>query len=305
MNLSSDASASPSVLVVRAAELATLVVRGGDRVTWLNGLLTCNLANLGPGQATYGLAVTQKGRVQCDVIVLVDSDRVLLAVPSTVRDELIATFDRYLVMEDAEMSAEDLGVWRVHGPRAVELVDRWKGEGDVRAAALDFTGLGGAVLFASASDAAEFEAGLAAAARELGGAVGDDAAWERLRLERGVPRFGVDFDVSNYPQEAGLEQRAVSFDKGCYLGQEVVCMLEMRGRVKRKLVALDIASGEAPPKGASVSDAAGNVVGEVSSSAERPGGGATALAMLKASAIAAAAPVRVAGIEARIRDGAR
>ena len=73
--------------------------------------------------------------------------------------------------------------------------------------------------------------------------------------------------MSNYPQEAGLERRAVSFDKGCYLGQEVVCMLEMRGRVKRKLVSLEIASGDAPPKGASVSDASGNVVGEISSSA--------------------------------------
>ena len=74
--------------------------------------------------------------------------------------------------------------------------------------------------------------------RLTGGVVGDAEGWEALRLERGVPRFGPDFDDKTYPQEASLEKAAVSFDKGCYLGQEVVCMLEMRGHVKRKLVSI-------------------------------------------------------------------
>ena len=60
-----------------------------------------------------------------------------------------------------------------------------------------------------------------------------------------MPRFGVDFDDKTYPQEAQLEKVAVSFDKGCYLGQEVVCMLEMRGHVKRKLVPVVLDDGRA------------------------------------------------------------
>jgi folate-binding protein YgfZ len=68
--------------------------------------------------------------------------------------------------------------------------------------------------------------------------------WERFRRERGVPSFGTDFGEATYPQEAGLERHAVSFSKGCYLGQEVVCMLEMRGQVKRKLVQLTFEDGE-------------------------------------------------------------
>ena len=94
------------------------------------------------------------------------------------------------------------------------------------------------MLFAPQRRARRVEVRLDEVARGVGGALGDDAAWEALRIERAIPRFGVEFDATTYPQEAALEKRAVSFAKGCYLGQEVVCMLEMRGHVKRKLVPL-------------------------------------------------------------------
>jgi folate-binding protein YgfZ len=293
-------SVNHSLLVVRAAELAVIAVRGGDRISWLNGLLTCNVAKLSPGEAAYGLSVTQKGRIQADVTLFVDSDSVLLAVPASMRDELVAAFDRYLVMEDAEMQSEPFVVWRAHGPRAGELVEKMKSVGGAKAAALDFTGLGGAVIFAAESDAPRVESALSTLTGELGGSVGDDAAWERLRLERAIPRFGADFDKTTYPQEAVLERRAVSFDKGCYLGQEVVCMLELRGHVKRKLVPLALADGEAPAKGAEVHDAAGNKVGEITSSVAIPEGGVMALAMVKVSALAPEGKVLVGAAEARI-----
>jgi folate-binding protein YgfZ len=115
--------------------------------------------------------------------------------------------------------------------------------------------------------------------------VGDLVGWEALRLERGVARFGVDFDATTYPQEAGLEQNAVSFSKGCYLGQEVVCMLQMRGHVKRKLAALVLDGPTVPPHGAHVSESAaggGANVGQITSSAASPTlGKPVALAMLK------------------------
>ncbi len=99
------------------------------------------------------------------------------------------------------------------------------------------------------------------------------SGWEALRLERAVPSFGVDFDEKTYPQEAALEKVAVSFDKGCYLGQEVVCMLELRGHVKRKLAALVLdaeGSGLPPSRGAPVNDGQGGTVGEVTSAAMSP-----------------------------------
>ena len=127
-----------------------------------------------------------------------------------------------------------------------------------------------------------FEARLAEEAAKLGGVVADDATWDAVRIEHGLPRFGVEFDTTHYPQEAALEKLAVSFQKGCYLGQEVVYMLQERGHVKRKLVPLDLDAGELPVAGAAVTTAAGEVVGEIRSATLGPSSGKpVAIAMVK------------------------
>ena len=100
---------------------------------------------------------------------------------------------------------------------------------------------------------------------KLGGVFADEAVWDAVRIEHGLPRFGVEFDTTHYPQEAALEKLAVSFSKGCYLGQEVVYMLQERGHVKRKLVAIDIDDCPVPPVGAAVTTDAGEAVGEIKS----------------------------------------
>jgi folate-binding protein YgfZ len=130
--------------------------------------------------------------------------------------------------------------------------------------------------------------------------LGDDRAWEALRLDRAVPEFGADFDATTYPQEAGLEKRAVSFSKGCYLGQEVVFMLEKRGHVKRRLVTLRV-DGDLPPRGAEVRGADGEVVGNVTSAARVPtAGGPLAMAMVKRALATAGAELIVAGAKATV-----
>ncbi|MDP9152281.1 MAG: folate-binding protein YgfZ, partial [Myxococcota bacterium] len=129
----------------------------------------------------------------------------------------------------------------------------------------------------------------------------------------GVPRFGADFDDQTYPQEASLETTAVSFDKGCYLGQEVVCMLEMRGHVKRKLVSVVIDAAEPPPAGADVhgqggasaagNDGAGEVIGKVTSAAASPGlGKIVGLAMMKRAHSVPGTRITVAGASAKVVD---
>ena len=84
---------------------------------------------------------------------------------------------------------------------------------------------------------------------------------EAVRVARGLPRFGVDYNETHYPQEALLEKTHVAFDKGCYLGQEVVCMLELRGHVKRKLALVTV--GSTAPAGTPVASLEGVPVGEV------------------------------------------
>jgi hypothetical protein len=136
---------------------------------------------------------------------------------------------------------------------------------------VDLSGLGGAILAWPRQHDAAVRAAIAGALSREGGIEGDLAGWDALRLERGVPRFGVDFDQTTYPQEAGLEKNAVSFSKGCYLGQEVVCMLQMRGHVKRKLAPLVLEGDGVPAHGAHVFDKEGGAdVGLVTSAAASP-----------------------------------
>lgn len=117
-----------------------------------------------------------------------------------------------------------------------------------------------------------------------------------------MPRFGLDFDLTTYPQEAGLEKRAVAFDKGCYLGQEVVCMLELRGHVKRKLVSLAVEAAAAPKHGDEVRDAAGEKIGEVTSASVSPTLGVLAIAMVKAAHAEAGTELRIGDAKAKVRS---
>jgi folate-binding protein YgfZ len=166
--------------------------------------------------------------------------------------------------------------------------------------------LGGVVVFAPREHADDVRAAIEETARGVGGCVGDAAGWDALRLERGVPEFGVDFDATTYPQEARLEKVAVSFDKGCYLGQEVVCMLEMRGQVRRclsPLVVDELEDGNVPARGAAVTDDAGAVAGEITSATVSPTLGLpVALAMLKRAFSSSEQTLRVAGARARVVD---
>jgi folate-binding protein YgfZ len=284
-----------TVLVAWAPERCVLEVTGSDRLTWLNGLLTCELAKRRVGEAVFGLAVAQKGKIVSDVVVLVDESRALLVVERASVATLTASFEHHLMMEDAVLEATVGDVAFVHGPRAHEALDAARASGAV-GGELDVTGLGGAVIV---TVGAQREA-LAHAAWAAAGGEADEEGWEVLRVLSAVPRFGVDFDETTYPQEAGLEAKAVSFQKGCYLGQEVVCMLEMRGHVKRKLVSLDVAGRVAPERHASVEDGNGGVVGEVTSAAEGPEGEVRALAMVKYASIASGTLLVVGGRVARV-----
>jgi folate-binding protein YgfZ len=294
-------AAREGVLAVPQVDVATLVVTGKDRVSWLNGMLTCDLARRDPGTAVYGLAVARNGRVMADATVVFDDpgQRLILAVPRTIAPELRAHLDHYLVMEDAEVAGDVDGfeVWALHGPRSADALDAALAAG-ASGGAVDRTGLGGAIVLAPVERSREVAAALSGVPRAI---VGDDAGWEALRLERGVPRFGVDFDDKTYPQEAGLEKTAVSFDKGCYLGQEVVCMLELRGHVKRKLVSLVVDATDPPARGAAVTDEAGTAAGEVTSAGASPTLGRTvALAMVKRALAQPGTDVRIGGAHGEV-----
>lgn len=248
------------------ADRALVVVTGKDRSSWLNGMVTCDVSKLTGGRALYGFLAEKKGRIQADFYLIASEGALALAVPRAQRDAVVATLDHHLIMEDAELATPELSCFYVSGPdaeaRASEL------EGVAFRGTLDLLGEGGVVVLAT---------GLPEGQRAE-----DPAAFEASRIERGLPRFGVEFDASFYPQEAGLEKLGVSFDKGCYLGQEVIYMLENRGHAKRKLVPLDLEGEGAVATGAPVATEAGDAVGDVRSSVVGPASGEPrAIALVK------------------------
>jgi tRNA-modifying protein YgfZ len=267
-----DVLARRAPVLVSGAERDTLIVTGPDRLSWLEGLITCDLKKLAPGVGTWGLVLNRQGKIQSVVWVVASEDALWLALAPGTGAVMAEELGRMLIMEDAELAApaEPHTWFGLHGPEAVAQAASWAERTGGVSAAIDFTGLGGAALVVPRAREALVLEGSP-------GALLDGEGWARLRLERGLPEFGVDFDDADRPHEAALDRRAVSWSKGCYLGQEVVCMQDMRGKVKRSIRVLDI---EAPrdaniAAGARVvAGASGKDLGLVTSMAysERAGG---------------------------------
>lgn len=304
--LSQARAASESVLVVRHADRAAIVLTGKDTIAWLNGMVTCDVAHVGADQARYGLLVEKKGRIVADLFVVASraeekERRLALAVPRELRDAVFAIFDHHLIMEDVELSTPSLAFYVAYGPKAGELASKLPLAFGGSLAPFDPFGHGAFVFAVPEPEIDAFEPALRSALEALSGVLGDEAGYEALRIEKGLPRFGVEVDATLYPQEAALEKIAVSFTKGCYLGQEVVYMLEHRGHPKRKLSALALEGDVLPEKGAAVKTDAGDVVGEIRSVTRGPiSGGIRAIAMLKWANATVGTELRVEGHRAQV-----
>lgn len=200
-------------------QLPTLVVTGPDRSSWLNGLLTCDVSVVSPGTGTWGLLLDRLGKIQAVVGVLADRERLYLGVLWGDAPALTQELDARLVMEDAELAPLDgPAFWRLRVGATIPAAE----SGAVASGVIT---LAGKSLLSLASEPS----------LPVDVPVLSSEAWRMLRIQHGLPWGGVDFDEAERPHEAGLERRAVSWSKGCYLGQEVVCMQDMRGKVKRSV----------------------------------------------------------------------
>ncbi len=239
---------------------AILEVGGDDAHEWVQGQVTNQIDGLEAGDAAYAFVLTLKGRVLADVHVLMREDGIWLDVPAPELDPLIERLDRYIIMEDVDLIPRpDLRVIAAVGPRAGELA-----EGGWPSRRLGLPGRQWVVPDAELDTELDR---LRARSRALGGAPLDDATWAEAHIVRGRPRFGVDFGKWTYPQESGLTPVAVSFTKGCYIGQETVVMLENRGKAPKVLWRWQL-EGPAPPPAGTAIERAGIAVGEVTSAVE-------------------------------------
>lgn len=292
-------AAQSGAIVVLEPERGTLVVGGPDRATWLNGIVTCDVARVSVAEGALGLALGKTGKIKTDLYVVGSADRLWLSVAAGTARELAEHLDSMLVMEDAEVrDATDQYSWlTLHGPKARELALRAAVGHAGASGGIAFTPLGGAALVVPREALERVLADWLGASQDVRQVTREE--WEPIRLEHGLPRFGLDYGVDDNPHEAALDQLAVCWTKGCYLGQEVVCMQGMRGRVKRRLVSLELDTSSAPEPGAIVAMEDGTNVGEVTSAAVAISG-AVALARVVGRVADEKPRVLVAGVPGRI-----
>ena len=261
-----DAAVRESAAIGSISPRAQIAVAGSDRAAYLQGLLTNDVVALAEGSGCYAAWLSPQGRMLTDMHVLQSSGMILLDVPAGEASAVLARLDQFLFSEDVRIESlveAMTGVW-VHGPKAASVIEHVVGadlkvglyaawtdyhhdtgtfDGNpVSVARIDQLGVPGYCVFLARAAEARF----VAAAVEAGARVVGAEALDTARIEAGYPLFGVDMTDDTIPLEAGIDQRAISFTKGCFVGQEVVIRVLHRGggRVVKKLVGLTL-SGQA------------------------------------------------------------
>jgi folate-binding protein YgfZ len=274
-----------------------LGVSGGDAVSFLHGILTNDIASLAPGRTRYAAYLTPQGRMISDMRIIRRPDDLLLEVEPSVHEALAARLDRSLFTEDVQIEDRSAGttLLSVCGPAARDRLavaldvddpealrrlgdDEWL---SARIDAHDVLLAGSSRLVVPSVDVLASPRGCASLRMRLlaaGTPALTDEQAEALRIEAGTPVFGIDMTDQTIPLEAGIEGRAISMAKGCYIGQEVIVRILHRGggRVARRLVGLRV-EGDAVPAGGSELTADGRAVGHVTSSVRSPRFGVIAL----------------------------
>ena len=267
-----------------------IVVSGSERASFLQGLLTNDVASLQAGRGCYTAYLTAQGRMIADAYVYELGDLILMSLAGDVIETVLAKLDQMIFGEDVQLGnvTHTFGQVAIVGPESAKTVAGVLGSvsadvlgalpehGNLRAAFMDApaivtriadTGEAGFDLYV---DRDRMPA-LAAALERSHVVALDRDSLEAIRIESGVPQFHRDMDEDTIPLEAGIESRAISFTKGCYVGQEVIIRVLHRGhgRVARKLVGLRLEGTEPPPAGA-VIRSADREIGHVTSAAFSP-----------------------------------
>ncbi|MGZ4188003.1 MAG: CAF17-like 4Fe-4S cluster assembly/insertion protein YgfZ [Solirubrobacteraceae bacterium] len=291
--------------VLDRSERGKLALTGPEAKSFLQGQVTNDVEALSPGHGCYAAFLTPKGKMLGDLRVLDAGDELLLDTERAALQELFNMIRRFSIGFDVELHKRTLecGLLSLLGPES-EAIAGGGGLGEIehshaavtvgaieaRAIRTDL----GVDLLCDAGDIDGLRAGLA----DAGVVPVSEAVAECLRVERGRPRFGVDLDDTVIPQEAGLNERAVSFTKGCYVGQETVARLHYRGKPNRHLRGLRL-SDAASPRDELTFD--GRPVGKLTSVALSPRFGAIGLALVRREApVGSAVAVGDSSVQAEV-----
>ena len=294
-----------------------MLVSGSEAVTFLNGLITNDMKSLAANSWMPAAFANVQGRLLATVRIIHREDGFLIDTEESTREAVMKLIERYtlagdfkvveLADEAAEMSIQGQAsreiVEKVFGTQAAELGRQKSLTFDFEGAAVTLirathTAEDGFDLFVNRDDSAT----IGDALTHAGAQSVSEETFETLRIEAGVPRYGIDMDEKNVVTETNLDD-AVSFTKGCYVGQEIIVRIKHRGHVAKKLTGI-VLSGPAPvAQNAEILSAAGKEIGRINSSAFSPKlDRAIALGYVKYDYIAPGTRVKVASADDSI-DG--
>src|SRR4051794_37077706 len=272
--------------LVDRSESGKLALTGPGAKEFLNGQVSNEIEALAPGGGCYAALLTHKGKMLADLRVIDTRDELLLLCERPALQALFDALRRFKVGFDCELHKRTLerGLLSLIGPNAdalagpVPRAEHANASADIAGAPVRLirTDLGIDIV----CDSADTER-VRAALLDQGAVQIDEAAADVLRIEHGRPRYGVDLDDSVIPQEAGLNERAVSFTKGCYVGQETVARLHWRGKPNRHLRGLRLGEEVQPGTELRLGE---REVGRLTSIADSPRFGTVGLAIVRREA---------------------
>ena len=275
-------------------------ISGPKAAELVTGMVTNDVSALVPGEGQYAAALTPKGKIVADLRIFALSDALLIDTSAAAAPgwkEMVRKYinPRTAPYHDLTSELSDIGIF---GRASRSIVARVMDVDDKDLLALapyghisrPFDDVTVIIARVPEMDLDGFEifipsealAALKTKLHSAGIAAGSDETWEIARVESGRPQWGVDMDESTLPQEANFDELgAISYTKGCYIGQETVARVHFRGHVNRFLRRLRFVTRPAPPKGAELVDETGKVIGDIRSSALSPRYGGVALGMVR------------------------
>jgi folate-binding protein YgfZ len=281
VDLRSELNALVAGCGVYRLEHSLFSVTGRDRVRWLNGMITNNVRDLADGNGVYAFVLTPQGQIRGDLYVFSLGEKLMLEIERSQSEALLPLLRRYIIMDKVEIEdlSGQMSVVGVTGPKSSELLGQhgldvssletlhisqlsWQGQ-PVMVMRKDNLVETGYELWGSSETAERIHAALLAA----GAAEISDSALETFRVLSGVPKIGTDIREKSLPQETGQE-RALNFNKGCYIGQEIVERIRARGSVHKVITGFEV-DGPAPSTGAKILSE-GKEAGEITSVASVP-----------------------------------
>jgi folate-binding protein YgfZ len=256
---------------------AKISLTGGDRVRWLNGMVTNNIRDLGVGRGVYAFLLNPQGHILADLYAYNRGESITIDTDRSQLEKILATFDHYIIMDDVEVTnlSEQLTALGIAGPMGGSVLSQagfeipemqplqaqsatWRGEECTIVRGEDEKKIAYEIWVAPATVRQLWDALLSAGAVPVGA-----EALELQRIVSGIPTYGVDIRERDLPQETE-QARALNFSKGCYVGQEIVERIRSRGAVHRKFTGF-IAEGGAPITAGMKVVAGGKEVGEITS----------------------------------------